>query len=821
MATKFFTDIHLTANKVGRDADNLIDFSTDNNVVFRVNGVNEIELAENVFRPSTHDGIGLGLTSYRWSDLWLASGAIIDFGVASTPDVTLTHSSNLLTLTGGGLTVGVDDTGHDVKFFGATSGSYLLWNESHDRLELTDDVKIMFGDSNDFVIHHDGSNTYLTQQNNKTGDIIIRQSTDDANIKLQSDDGSGGTTSYLTVDGTNHKVVINAASGLMIGNAFTFPTGDGSANQVLQTNGSGAVTWEDASGGGSGSMTTVKNGGSQVGGADIVTLDFGTGITATESPDTEINIALDAAQTVITSLLAADIKIGEDNETKIDFETADEIHFYAANAEQVYVADGIFGPQTDSDVDLGSGSVRWKDGYFDSITTTGLTVASSTSAEPVVLIQNRTNDATSATLKLESARGGVDAQDEDLLGKIEFWGYDDGTPSVQQYANIKAEIRDASDGAEEGKLYMQVASHDGEMVTGMAIQSGNLEDEVDVIIGNGSSSTVTIKGSLVIGSTTLPSSALQGQITARTIGGVSFDGSADIDLPGVNAVGNQNTSGSAATLTTSRNFQTDLGSTSAAGFTGAAACSPGVTGTLAVGNGGTGVTTMTNLKNALDDETWTFANAATFTGNITANGNIIGDDSTNITNIQNIDCDAIRADGDSTTGITLAASDVNIIDGNENSMIRVQDDEVDINGAATITTRKFAKTSNTDGSYNGDVVFFGSTTSMTTGAIYHFKSDGTWELADADSAANCDGMLGVALGSASNTNGVLLRGFVTLDHDPGAVGDVLFLSTTAGDCAASAPAGNGDIIRVVGYCIDASNGQIYFNPDGTYVEVSA
>ena len=44
-----------------------------------------------------------------------------------------------------------------------------------------------------------------------------------------------------------------------------------------------------------------------------------------------------AAQTAITSLLATDIKIGEDDQTKIDFETADEIHFYAANAEQVFV----------------------------------------------------------------------------------------------------------------------------------------------------------------------------------------------------------------------------------------------------------------------------------------------------------------------------------------------------------------------------------------------------------------------------------------------------------------------------------------------------
>ena len=40
--------------------------------------------------------------------------------------------------------------------------------------------------------------------------------------------------------------------------------------------------------------------------------------------------------------------------------------------------------------------------------------------------------------------------------------------------------------------------------------------------------------------------------TARTVGGVSFNGSANINLPGVNTSGNQNTTGSAATLTTAR-----------------------------------------------------------------------------------------------------------------------------------------------------------------------------------------------------------------------------------------------------------------------------
>jgi hypothetical protein len=42
--------------------------------------------------------------------------------------------------------------------------------------------------------------------------------------------------------------------------------------------------------------------------------------------------------------------------------------------------------------------------------------------------------------------------------------------------------------------------------------------------------------------------------SARTIGGVSFDGTGNITLPGVNSSGNQNTSGNAATVTTNANL---------------------------------------------------------------------------------------------------------------------------------------------------------------------------------------------------------------------------------------------------------------------------
>ena len=82
-------------------------------------------------------------------------------------------------------------------------------------------------------------------------------------------------------------------------------------------------------------------------------------------------VSLDAAQTGITSLLATDIKIGEDDETKIDFGTANEIHFHANNVHQVKLVDNAFTPQADSDVDLGASGTYWKDAFIDTVTTTG------------------------------------------------------------------------------------------------------------------------------------------------------------------------------------------------------------------------------------------------------------------------------------------------------------------------------------------------------------------------------------------------------------------------------------------------------------------
>ena len=148
------------------------------------------------------------------------------------------------------------------------------------------------------------------------------------------------------------------------------------------------------------------------GGLDIDWTDTDNG---TDADPYDLTFTINAAQTGITSLLATDIKIGEDDETKIDFETADEIHFYANNTEQVYLGDNIFGPQSDSDVDLGSSSVRWKDAYVDSVTSTGA-ISGSTGTYSGILKTDDTTDATSTTDGSLQTDGGLSVAKDAILG---------------------------------------------------------------------------------------------------------------------------------------------------------------------------------------------------------------------------------------------------------------------------------------------------------------------------------------------------------------------------------------------------------------------
>ena len=76
----------------------------------------------------------------------IASNGVVTFSAGFTMSGG-TANIDGATQADGTITVGVDDTGHDVKFFGATANAYMLWDESADDLILAGDARVVVPDS--------------------------------------------------------------------------------------------------------------------------------------------------------------------------------------------------------------------------------------------------------------------------------------------------------------------------------------------------------------------------------------------------------------------------------------------------------------------------------------------------------------------------------------------------------------------------------------------------------------------------------------------------------------------------------------------------
>ena len=161
--------------------------------------------------------------------------------------------------------------------------------------------------------------------------------------------------------------------------------------------------------------------------------------------------------------------------------------------------------------------------------------------------------------------------------------------------------------------------------------------------------------------------------------------------------------------------------------------------------------------------------------------------------------------------------EVNIMTNNVERM-SVTDTGVEV-GDLNTTRNIFEKTSDTDHDYQGDIVKFGTGT-LQQGRLCYY-SGGAWAAADADAESTSGGcLLGIALGSSPTTDGLLIKGMYTLASDVGTDGDELYVSTSIGQVTNTAPTGSGDVVRVVGYCLDSTNGQIWFNPSSDWIELS-
>ena len=296
---------------------------------------------------------GSGTLSWAASTLALANDGNnrITTGTGSgglNAEANLTFDGSTLTNAGATqlnstLTVGANDQGYDVILYGDTASANMTWDTSVDDLIFNGAARIVIPDGQ-LVLGSTAVTSTAAELNLVDGITAGTVIASKAIITDSNKDITGGRN--ITISGE-----LDAGSLDVSGDVDV----DGSLETDALTIGG----------------TTLAEVISDTTGA-MFSSNTETGITVTyQDGDNTIDLALAAAQTTITSLLATDIKIGEDDQTKIDFETADEIHFYAANAEQVFVSDGVFGPQTDSDVDLGTTGVRFKDAFIDTITTTG------------------------------------------------------------------------------------------------------------------------------------------------------------------------------------------------------------------------------------------------------------------------------------------------------------------------------------------------------------------------------------------------------------------------------------------------------------------
>ena len=150
------------------------------------------------------------------------------------------------------------------------------------------------------------------------------------------------------------------------------------------------------------------------------------------------------------------------------------------------------------------------------------------------------------------------------------------------------------------------------------------------------------------------------------------------------------------------------------------------------------------------------------------------------------------------------------------------DDDLVLGGAATLKgNRRFEISTTTDKNLaQGDIIYYGGGSTV-DGDIVYMTTAGQWASASSNGAASATTMLGIALGTDPDVDGVLVRGTYTLDHDVGSnQGVPVYLSdTVAGQATVTAPSSSGDIVRIIGYNL-GDDGEIWFDPDNTWVELS-
>jgi cytoskeletal protein CcmA (bactofilin family) len=230
-------------------------------------------------------------------DLVLAGAAGID--LAGDIDVDGTANLDAVDIDGavqidGTLTTGVDDTGVDVKFFGATSGAYMLWDESTDDLILAGAAKLYLYDAaGGEHISSDGTDLTIASgaalNLTATTDVVIPAN---VGVTFGSGEKIEGDSTDLTIT-SGAKINLTATSDVVIpaNVGITFGTGEkieGDSTDLTVTSG-GAINLTATT-----DVVIPNSVGIQFGGASEKIEGDGTDLTISAN-----NLTVDAAADII------------------------------------------------------------------------------------------------------------------------------------------------------------------------------------------------------------------------------------------------------------------------------------------------------------------------------------------------------------------------------------------------------------------------------------------------------------------------------------------------------------------------------------------
>jgi len=446
-------------------------------------------------------------------DLVLAGAAGID--LAGDIDVDGTANLDIVDIDGAvqvdsTITVGADDQGYDIKFFGDTASAYMLWDTSADDLVLAGAAGI-----------------------DLAGDIDVDGT---ANLDVVDIDGNVQIDGTVTVgvDDTGLDVKFFGAS------AGAFALWDESAN-LLDLRGATAA--------GPGHLKLTTGELTVVDGNKLGQIDFQAPLESdgTDAVAVAASIWAEADDTFSTSVNNTDIVFATGKSAaateKFRFTADNEIGIAGANYGtdgQVLTSGGagaavawedasggaaLTGSTNNTVVTVtGSNAIQGEANFTYDSTDAALT--SSTSNKPVFSFTNTNTDANGSIIKFIKDAGEAGAAN-DISGLISFYA-DDADQNNQEFGRITGRVVDATSGGEEGALDFYVAEYDGTVTKGMEIKGlasdGNIT--VDISTHDGAAGGLMLGGTLVT-STATELNLLDGAsvVIPGKVAGTDFTGS--------------------------------------------------------------------------------------------------------------------------------------------------------------------------------------------------------------------------------------------------------------------------------------------------------